>query len=184
MSPSEPGPAPSVLRPGDTAQSSVRVEFVCDDDSLPTFDHLGFLIQDTLAVHAVFEGTVSVLLTANEQIARLNRDFRGIDQATDVLTFPASVEDLITGETHLGDIAVAVPYAQTQADIRGVTLEDEVSMLLIHAALHLVGFDDVTDELRAEMQTQMEIAAARHGLPPEPAWTSLPADGYIFEVPA
>ena len=156
----------------------IRVEFVSEVgniDSLlgDSWTRLESIFADTLFAHGITQGTVSVLFCDDEQIARLNRDFRGVDSPTDVLTFPAEVEDLVTGETHLGDIAISVPMAQHQASLRCVGLTDELSMLLIHGGLHLVGFDDVTDELQAEMHSEMQRAALRWNLPSEPKWMSL-----------
>ena len=87
--------------------------------------------------------TVSVLLCGDARMRRLNRDFRGIDRSTDVLSFPS-------GEpSFLGDVAIAVPYAARQARKRGHPLDREVQLLLVHGVLHLLGHDHETD--RGEM---------------------------------
>lgn len=107
-----------------------------------------------------------MLLTSDERVQSLNREFRALDEPTDVLTFVAD-------EDANGDIAIAVPYAERQAALRGVTLEQELGYLAIHGALHLVGFDDETEPERAEMAAEMNRAAVAAGLPPDEAWTSL-----------
>lgn len=110
---------------------------------------------------------VCILLTSDDQVQELNRDFRGIDEPTDVLTFPSGEPD------PLGDVAIAVAYAERQAKVRGVTLDQELGYLAIHGALHLAGFDDETEEDRARMVAEMNRAAVAAGLPPDEEWASL-----------
>jgi probable rRNA maturation factor len=95
---------------------------------------------------------VSILLTVDEVIRKLNQKFRNIDQATDVLSFPQDVdEDPITpGEIILGDIAVSLDTAQAQAKKHGLTFEEEIILLLIHGILHLLGYDHEISEQEDE----------------------------------
>jgi rRNA maturation RNase YbeY len=123
-------------------------------------------VRVALAQHGRQPSEVAVLLTSDEHIQALNREFRSLDEPTDVLTFVAD-------EDANGDIAIAVPYAERQAAVRGVTLEQELGYLAIHGALHLVGFDDETEPERAEMALEMNRAAVAAGLPPDEAWASL-----------
>ncbi len=81
---------------------------------------------------------VAVLLATDERVQALNREFRGVDEPTDVLTFPS-------GDGVGGDLAIAVPYAARQAQRRGVPLPTELAYLAIHGALHLGGLDDATE---------------------------------------
>ena len=119
--------------------------------------------------HSHPNGRACLLLTSDEQVQELNRRFRGIDESTDVLTFPAG--DFADGE--LGDVAIAVPYAERQAKKRRVSLSQELGFLAIHGALHLVGFDDETEEERAQMVREMNIVARDAGLKPDEEWASL-----------
>jgi rRNA maturation RNase YbeY len=73
----------------------------------------------------------------------------------------------------LGDVAIALPYAERQARARRVSLTQELGYLAIHGALHLVGFDDQTEAERTEMVQQMNIVAADAGLKPDENWASL-----------
>jgi probable rRNA maturation factor len=91
-------------------------------------------------------GAVDVLLADDKTLRRLNRDFRGKDKATDVLSFPA-MEDL-AGE-FAGDLAISLDTAARQAREHGHSLRDEVRVLLLHGLLHLSGMDHETD--RGEM---------------------------------
>lgn len=123
------------------------------------------------------DAEVCVLVTTDERVAELNRLFRGIDAPTDVLTFPS-------GEAQtLGDVAIALPYAERQAELRGVSLDQELSYLAIHGALHLVGFDDEEESDRLEMVAEMNRIAKLAGLPPDEDWYSM-LHGVAEEVSA
>lgn len=97
----------------------------------------------------------------------LNHRFRNLSESTDVLTFPAENPML------LGDIAISVPYAQKQAELRRVSLQQEIGYLAIHGGLHLLGFDDETEDDRRVMVEQMNRAAIAAGLKPDHEWASL-----------
>ncbi|HCE01423.1 MAG TPA: rRNA maturation RNase YbeY [Armatimonadetes bacterium] len=118
-------------------------------------------------------GMVSVLWTDDEGIRELNARFRGLDEPTDVLTFPGPD---FPGAP-LGDVAISLETARRQAAVRGIPPEVETAYLAIHAALHLAGLRDETDEERKEMQAEMARLAALFGLPVDPEWTSLHGEG-------
>ncbi|SRR5690554_2742623 len=83
---------------------------------------------------------LSVLLTDDVTVRRLNRDFRDEDEVTDVLSFPTG-EAIPGSGDYLGDIAISVAQAQAQATASGHSLEDELTLLTIHGVLHLLGHD-------------------------------------------
>lgn len=122
--------------------------------------------------------SVTVLLAGQTRVRRLNRGFRGIDAATDVLSWPApsGLSDR-QGRRILGDVAIAMPIARSQARARGVSVGDEAGMLAIHGTLHLLGYDDERDEDRAQMLDLMNRAAAAAGLPTDPGWRSRHYEG-------
>ena len=99
-------------------------------------------------------GEVAVLLTDDQEIQTLNRDWRGKDKPTDVLSFPADPMD----RPFLGDIAVAIGVTETDAKVRGLSLDQHLSHLLIHGLLHLLGHDHKDDTEAAEMEA-IEVAA-------------------------
>jgi len=102
------------------------------------YDEKFFLpIADKIAEFVKFEpeAELSLTLTDNEMIRRLNLQYRGKDSATDVLSFPMG-ETLI-----LGDIVISMESAEKQAFEFDITLDMEVAFLFIHAFLHLLGFD-------------------------------------------
>ena len=82
---------------------------------------------------------VSVFLCGDGRMRRLNREYRGKDKATDVLSFPGE-------ETHLGDILISVPTARRQAEAAGHPVERELKTLLLHGVLHCLGYDHETDQ--------------------------------------
>ncbi len=103
-----------------------------------------FLVRAQRAVG--LEGAVEVLLTGDVAVRRLNREFRGKNKATDVLSFPAGeVPGLPEGERHAGDLAISVETAERQAAEHGHTLGVEIRVLLLHGLLHLAGMDHETD---------------------------------------
>ena len=106
------------------------------------------------------DAALSILLTDDEQIRSLNRDYRGFDAPTDVLSFDVHERDPETGSLYLGDIIVSVPYAAKQALQNGHPLEAEIRLLVIHGTLHLLGHDHAESEEKAIMwKAQAEILA-------------------------
>ena len=106
-------------------------------------------------------GRVSVLLTTDKTIRRLNRDFRGMDKPTDVLSFPARP---IPGPDELaGDLAISIPTAKRQSIACGHSLSAEVKVLILHGLLHLAGYDHETDA--GEMARRERSLRAKLRLP-------------------
>lgn len=89
--------------------------------------------------------TLGVRFAGDRELRRVNRDFRGKDKATDVLSFPGGPEEE-DGSHHLGDILISVPTARRQAEERGHSVERELKVLLLHGLLHCLGYDHETDQ--------------------------------------
>jgi probable rRNA maturation factor len=101
---------------------------------------------------------LSIVLTDNRRLRKLNRDYLGIDAPTDVLSFPASESDPETGAPYLGDILISVPYAAKGAKQAGHSLESELQLLIVHGVLHLLGHDHAKPKEKAKMwKAQREI---------------------------
>ena len=131
-------------------------------------------IRVALGQNRAQAGRVSLLLAGDDELRDFNRTYRGIDAATDVLSFPAGDPGWRGAHRdHLGDVAISVPYARRQAAARGVSLSTELGYLAIHGALHLVGYDDETEPDRAEMAKAMNRAACAAGLPSDREWASV-----------
>lgn len=109
-------------------------------------------------------GEVSVLLTTDRAIRRLNRRYRGKNKATDVLSFPA--QELLQGqekEKIAGDLAISVETARRQSIACGHSLSEELEILILHGLLHMAGYDHELDAGRmARRELQLR---ARLGLP-------------------
>ena len=88
-----------------------------------------------------YESSATIAFVSDKSIRKLNQQFRGIDKATDVLSFPADEPD----ELNLGDIAVSVDTAVAQAKESGLSFDDEIAQLILHGLLHLSGYDHETD---------------------------------------
>ena len=95
--------------------------------------------------------TLGIRFTNDSEITELNRDYRGINACTDVLSFPGET----TNEgNHLGDIVISVPTARRQAASQGLTAVDEIRVLLLHGILHCLGYDHEVDNGQMEALEQ------------------------------
>lgn len=97
------------------------------------------------------DAQVSVTLVDNETIREINNEHRGIDKATDVLSFPLGDEDSFdtdpeTGAILLGDIVISLERAKEQAEEYGHSYRREVAFLITHSLFHLLGYDHVDSE--------------------------------------
>ncbi len=126
---------------------------------LPSLRSLNnFLRQAQAAVR--LRGQVSVLLTSDPAIRKLNRKFRGKNKSTDVLSFPAQA---VGPEKIAGDLAISVPTARRQAAACGHSLGTELKVLTLHGLLHLAGYDHETDN--GAMERRERLLRKRLGLP-------------------
>lgn len=113
--------------------------------------------------------SVTVQITDNDTVKRLNRTFRGVDAPTDVLSFPAELPPLPddSPEAHyLGDLAVAYPYVQAQAARLSIDLTDNLVLMVVHGTLHLLGYDHDTPQSHAAMWAAQEHALIALNVPP------------------
>ncbi|MCI7742197.1 MAG: rRNA maturation RNase YbeY [Clostridiales bacterium] len=111
---------------------------------------------------------VSVMLTDDEGIRRVNREFRDVDRPTDVLSFPLNElepgdfdlslceKDLDTGLILLGDMMISVPRCEEQGKEYGHGYEREIQYLTVHSVLHLLGYDHVDEGERKRQMRQRE----------------------------
>jgi probable rRNA maturation factor len=106
------------------------------------------------------KGEVTVLLTTDAAIRKLNACFRGKDKATDVLSFPA---EGIGAEAIAGDLAISVPTARRQAVEQGHSLSTEIKILILHGLLHLAGYDHQADS--GGMSRRERLLRAKLNLP-------------------
>ncbi len=153
----DPDPAPNTTS---AKRKAVSVSTVFPKNlRLPSARTLGrFLAEAQAAVR--LRGEVNVQLTTDAAIRRLNRQFRGKNKATDVLSFPAGG---VGAEEIAGDLAVSVETARAQAAEQNHSLSVEIKVLILHGLLHLAGYDHETDEGR--MARREGRLRARLGLP-------------------
>lgn len=119
------------------------------------------------AADAVAAGAaeVAVLLTDDDRIRVLNRDFRKLDKPTNVLSFPAAPAAVPDAPRFLGDIAIAFGTTQREAEAEGKPLAHHLSHLAVHGFLHLVGYDHESDAEAKAMEALERRVLARLGIP-------------------
>ena len=104
-------------------------------------DVIRLVVSKTLEYEDFEELGVSVVITDNEEIHRLNREYRNKDCPTDVLSFPLYDEEGYLDEDELGDIVISLERAKAQAEEYGHGIIREVAFLTAHSMLHLLGYD-------------------------------------------
>ena len=133
-----------------------RQDFKKFDDSL--MDKIKSVISACLEYEDYdSEYDVSLSFVTNDEIREINRDFRGIDKVTDVLSFPMITEDdfeIEYEEFTLGDIVVSIERADEQAREFGHSIEREICFLVCHSMFHLLGYDHMEDDEAKEMQAK------------------------------
>ena len=103
-------------------------------------------------------GSLAIVLTDEKALRTANRRYAGLDHATDVLSFPDGEPQQDQEGVYFGDVLIAVPIAQQQADQRKHPLSDELTLLTVHGVLHLLGYDHENPEEKGEMWSrQAEI---------------------------
>jgi probable rRNA maturation factor len=129
------------------------------------------IVQHAIAAAAAFvelpadETELAVMLTDDARIRELNREWRGQDKATNVLSFPAAQPP---GETPqplmLGDIAIAYETTLSEAETEGKPFQNHLSHLAIHGFLHLLGYDHLDDDEAEEMEGLERDILAKLGI--------------------
>ena len=115
---------------------------------------------------------LSLRLTSDDEVQTLNRQYRGKDAPTNVLSFPMVQPDLLDtvtqnsddGEVLLGDIVLAHGVCAREASARGVSLDEHVTHLMVHGVLHLLGYDHQTDDDAEPMEAIERDALAALGV--------------------
>lgn len=144
------------------------------DDELPDeirplpalLDLLETAVITTLQQQQTAQAALTLLLTGNQQIQQLNRDYLGHDRPTDVLSFPAGppMPGMADMAAYLGDIIIALPYAAQQAAAAGHNADAECQLLAIHGTLHLLGYDHATPDEKAAMWQAQTAVLTQLGL--------------------
>lgn len=119
-------------------------------------DELNKLIESVIIKSLNVEGLsteveVSISFVDNVEIKELNKMYRNMDKATDVLSFPMD-EDILVPMPLLGDIIISVETAREQANELGHSLNREICYLIAHSMFHLMGYDHMEEEEKKEMR--------------------------------
>jgi probable rRNA maturation factor len=113
-------------------------------------DKLWFTNAATAAL--LYEGVnvenhdIAILVRNDDFLKKLKNKYFGINETTDVLSFPAGDEDPETLHIYLGDIIISLPQVKRQAESAAKTIQQEISLLVIHGTLHLLGYDHADEE--------------------------------------
>lgn len=148
---------------------SIEIEFIQEYEPELSEDLLDLMrrVLEEAARTEEVEGELTVTFVGNERIHELNRDYRGIDRPTDVLSFAMNEEgedemEIFLDEemddmpNMLGDIIISIPKAQEQAEEYGHSFEREMGFLAVHGFLHLNGYDHETEAEEREMFGRQE----------------------------
>lgn len=114
---------------------------------------------------------LSVTLTNPEQIHKLNKEYRNVDRATDVLSFPMfekeEIDEIVSKQIKnpipevLGDIVISIKKVKEQANEYGHSFERELSYMLVHGFYHIMGYDHIEEEDKVKMRAKEEVILSR-----------------------
>lgn len=161
---------------------TINVEYEAEKKlDIPYEDIIKIVVEESLEYEdCPYEAEVNVLITDNEDIRQINREFRNIDNPTDVLSFPMieyetpsdfeHLEEMAndcfnpeTGELLLGDIVISVDKVEEQAKKYGHTQARELAFLVAHSMLHLCGYDHMEEGERVTMEKKQEDILSQRG---------------------
>ncbi|RXZ77160.1 rRNA maturation RNase YbeY [Paenibacillaceae bacterium] len=163
---------------------SLRLEWNNDQEEIEIPESLITRLEQLLQLageaEGVSEGEVALSFVNDEQIHQLNKEYRGIDRPTDVLSFAMQEDDdsedgiVFEGEEGepednpfadmLGDIIISTPRAVEQSEEYGHSLEREIGFLFVHGFLHLLGYDHQDEAAEADMTARQEAVLQQAGL--------------------
>lgn len=135
---------------------NLSVQYVCNAEGLPSRDQLRRWARAAL----IGGGQITIRLVDTEEGQSLNREYRGKDYATNVLSFPYEVEPVT-----LGDLVICPAVVAREAAEQGKTQEAHYAHLVVHGMLHLQGWDHENDEEAAEMEAEEKVILAELGYP-------------------
>jgi probable rRNA maturation factor len=97
-------------------------------------------------IHETENKTAAIAFVSDRKMRALNKEFRGKDKTTDVLSFPFEADEFDIEQAFLGDIVISLEQAQRQSAENDLPLETEIKQLILHGILHLCGYDHETDD--------------------------------------
>jgi len=134
------------------------IDMIVDDGVLPlaspqNIEHA--VKVSCLVAKNITQPTVCIRFSSDEVVKQLNAQWRDKDKVTDVLSFPMQEEDSFDADESLGDIILAVPFVQAEAKRLNLAVEAHSMHLIVHATLHLLGYDHIADD-EAQVMQQLE----------------------------
>lgn len=145
---------------------SARVSLINRSRSRPSSRTISAAVKEILNREAAGKSEVSVLLCDDAEIRDLNLRYRKKDRPTDVLSFSLEEGPTPEGYTLLGDVVISLETAKRQAEKHGHPLITETVLLAVHGTLHLLGYDDDTEENTQRMLDKAEEVARSLGHTP------------------
>ncbi|MEW6034943.1 MAG: rRNA maturation RNase YbeY [Chloroflexota bacterium] len=144
------------------AENNIQVSVGRPFRKLVAADRLISIVERTLAAEGILQPVeLSLVVTGQRQVQRLNREYRSVDEPTDVLAFalggPHGGQRFVLppdGVLRLGELAISYPQAVSQAAEQGHSVTREVALLVVHGVLHLLGYDHIQPGDRARMRTR------------------------------
>ena len=136
-----------------------------DEYGYQNYEYLDAVIERTLKHESVSNAVFSIIFVGEEEIQKINREYRGIDSVTDVISFALEDNETSPSEVRvLGDIYVCIPRMKEQAVMYSHSETRELSFLVVHGLLHLLGYDHMKskEEEKIMFDLQDEILAAEN----------------------
>lgn len=176
----DPGQRPNAAATADAAASGFAIDVLLPEAQSETpevralVERLLVAAETALEMAGASPGAVTILLSDDEEVRALNRQFRGADKPTNVLSFSAGGGATEPGAPpYLGDVILALETVALEADAQGKSFPDHATHLAVHGVLHLLGHTHDAEEDAARMEALEVAALARLGLPDPYAETTL-----------
>ncbi len=134
------------------------IDMIVDDDVSPLVSQQNIenvVKVSCLVVENITQPSVCIRFSSDEVVRQLNAQWRDKDKVTDVLSFPMQDGDSFDADESLGDIILAVPFVQSEANRLNLPVEAHSMHLITHATLHLLGYDHIADD-EAQVMQQLE----------------------------
>ena len=125
-----------------------KIEIVNQTNEIIDLDSIKDIVDYTLKRENIDNGIMSIIIVDNEIIHKINKEYRGVDRATDVISFALEDDDTFVdiGKRILGDIYISIDKVKEQAKSYGHSEKREISFLTVHGTLHLLGYDHMKKE--------------------------------------
>ena len=130
---------------------NLSVQYACNKDGLPLRPQIRHWVRAALDVDGARGGQITVRLVDTEEGLQLNRDYRGKDYATNVLSFPYEIEPVVCG-----DLVLCAPVVAREAAEQSKSLTAHYAHLIVHGLLHLQGYDHEAGERQARQMEDRE----------------------------